>query len=166
MSKGRCQFTFVFKCCKSRAWNLSGNVGGLEIQSLPHPAMKQINVEIEHLAVSYETQINIACQHVFVSARLVSIFQLRFKPTAPCLHLRYQVSYTNIRHAQIIPCKVDFIQVKPHIALSNEICINTQVENTLTNYVKSDRPTQRFMLLTIEWDKKCLLFTKPLHKII
>ena len=58
------------------------------------------------------------------------------------------------------------MKVRLHFALSNEIFINTQFENTLTNYIKLDLSTQKYVLLPVDWDKNGLLFTKRLHMMI
>ena len=46
------------------------------------------------------------------------------------------------------------------------MCINKQFENTLNISISFDVPTQSFVLLPVEWDKKGLLFTKQLHIMI
>ena len=58
------------------------------------------------------------------------------------------------------------MKVKLYIALNNEMCVNTQLENTLTNYTESNILTQRFVLLRVGWDKNGLLSTKRLHMMI
>ena len=58
------------------------------------------------------------------------------------------------------------MKIKLHIALNDDICINTQLEKTLTNYIKSDIKTQRLMLLPVDSDKIGSLFTKRLHMMV
>ena len=58
------------------------------------------------------------------------------------------------------------MKVKLHIFLNNEICINTQFQNTLTNFIKSEISTQIFVLLSIVWARNGLLFAKQLHMMI
>ena len=53
--------------------------------------------------------------------------------------------YTKFRHLQIITCNEDFMTIKRYNALNNEKCINPQFENTLTNYIKADLSTQRYV---------------------
>ena len=46
------------------------------------------------------------------------------------------------------------MRVKTYIALTSEIRINTQFENTFTNFIKTDITTKRLVLLPVDWDKK------------
>ena len=74
--------------------------------------------------------------------------------------------YTKNKHRQIIIYKLDFNNVKLLVALNNEFCTNTCLENTLTIFTKSRISAQRFVLLPIDWDKKFSLFTKRIHIMI
>ena len=55
------------------------------------------------------------------------------------------------------------MEVTTYITLSSEMRINTQLNNTLTTYIKSNLLTKRLVLLPVDWDKNCLLFTKQLY---
>ena len=57
----------------------------------------------------------------------------------------------------------EFIKNEIYIALISEICINTEFVNTLVNYNKSDMLTKTLVLLSVDWDKNGLLYTKHLH---
>ena len=52
------------------------------------------------------------------------------------------------------------MKVKTYIAITSEICINTQFKNTLTYFIKSDLTSKRLVFLPVDWDKNGLLFTK------
>ena len=140
---------FILKYCMSRRKNLSGNVGGLGTRSSPTPPMKHINVEMELVAacVIYDT---IMVCIPSLSCVVASRFKFSFTVWAcrHCLQLRYSVSHTKLKHWKIITYRGNCMKVKFQFALNNEICSNTQFENTLTNYTKSDIPTHRICVVT------------------
>ena len=98
--------------------------------------MKRIMAGIKPLAVSYLTQTRLACHQQPVYGRFVSTLYLWFEPAATCLHLRYSVSYAKIKLRQTIFYEGEFLKIKTYIALNYEMRINTQFENTITNYKK------------------------------
>ena len=55
----------------------------------------------------------------------------------------------------------DFMKVKIYIAISCDICINTQFKSTSTNNVKSDIITKWLALLPVDWNKNCLNTYEP-----
>ena len=54
------------------------------------------------------------------------------------------------------------MNVKICIAIKAELRINTQFKKTFPNYTISDILTNRLLLLPVDLDKNCLLFTKRL----
>ena len=149
---------FVLKCCMLGSQNLSGNVLGAWDSDIPPPSHGTHQCwDRCSSCVRYTTCID-CMQSLFCVCKSSLVFHLQVKPAATCLHLLHPVSYTNIKHWQIVACKINFMKVKLHIALNNEIFIPTQLVYALTNHVKSGIPTQIFALLPVEWEKICLLF--------
>ena len=55
------------------------------------------------------------------------------------------------------------MKIETYIVLHSDMCINTEFENTLTNFTKTDTLTKRLVLLPVDWDKIGLISTKRLH---
>ena len=60
--------------------------GGWRLGATLSPAMKQTKVKIKPLVVKQVTQIFIACRDIFMSVRLVSVFQSRFQRATKSLY--------------------------------------------------------------------------------
>ena len=128
-SGGRCQTVILLKCCMSRGWRFSGNVGGWRLGPPPPPRPLSIvlllRYSLQRFLIWRRKKILAYHQHL-VSARFVSNFDLRFEPTATCFYLRYSVSYTYIKLWQVITYKDDFMKVENYIAVNSEMCMKTQ----------------------------------------
>ena len=119
--------------------------GGLRARK-PAFSLKYISLELEYLARCFIYSTKIVCKSlVYCVCTCCLFFHLQYKPAAKCLHLRYSASFTESRRWQIISCKEDFMKIKLQILLHNEIRVNTQFENTLSNYTKSDISPQIYM---------------------
>ena len=146
-SDGRCPTVFVLKFCISHNQSLSGKVRGPKARRSRTPLPRNVlllrhSFQMCHIQHMHSLFI---CHQYLVSARLVSIFPLRFEAAATFLHRRHSVSYTKIKLWQNITYEEDFMLVKIYTALNSEMGISTQFQNTL------------------DQDKNCLLLTKWLH---
>ena len=125
------------KRCMLRGQRLSRTVRGQGL-GIHSPPMKRNIFEMNPLTVFYKTQTQLTCHQHLVSSRLVSAFSLRGQPAATFLHLRCSTLYTKNKLSQIITSIEDLIKVKFTLASNSVTCLNTQFENTLKYYTKSD----------------------------
>ena len=91
---------------------------------------------------------------------------LKIKPAATCIYLRYSVSYlkfVKFKRWQIITYEEYIMKFKIFFAINSEMRTYTRFKNTLTNYTKSGISIKRLGLVPVDWDKSGLIFTKRVH---